>query len=57
VEKLYILLVSWVEDFREINGVENAQQRVYGQYYFMPENVYFTIVGVDLFEEAASSKI
>jgi putative ABC transport system permease protein len=49
--------VSWVEDFREINGVENAQQRVYGQYYFMPENVYFTIVGVDLFEEAASKNI
>ena len=49
--------LSWVEDFREINGVENAQQRVYGQYYFMPENVYFTIVGVDLFEEAASKNI
>ena len=49
--------VSWVEDFREINGVENAQQRVYGQYYFMPENVYFTIVGVDLFEDAASKNI
>ncbi len=49
--------VSWVEDFREINGVENAQQRVYGQYYFMPENLYFTIVGVDLFEDAASKNI
>ena len=48
---------SWVEDFREINGVENVQQRVYGQYYFMPENIYFTIVGVDLFEEAASKNI
>jgi putative ABC transport system permease protein len=48
---------SWVEDFREINGVENVQQRVYGQYYFMPENVYFTIIGVDLFEEAASKNI
>jgi putative ABC transport system permease protein len=49
--------VSWVEDFREINGVENVQHRVYGQYYFMPENVYFTIVGVDLFEESASKNI
>ena len=48
---------SWVEDFREINGVENVQQRVYGQYYFMPENIYFTIVGVDLFEEAVNKNI
>ena len=48
---------SWIEDFREINGVENVQQRVYGQYYFMPENVYFTIIGIDLFEESASKNI
>jgi ABC-type lipoprotein release transport system permease subunit len=48
---------SWIDDFREINGVENVQQRVYGQYYFMPENIYFTIVGVDLFEESASKNI
>ena len=49
--------ISWIDDFIKINGVENIQQRIYGQYYFMPENVYFTIVGVDLFEEAASKNI
>jgi putative ABC transport system permease protein len=49
--------VSWIEDFRGINGVEKVQQRVYGQYYFMPENVYFTIVGVDLFEETINKNI
>ncbi|WP_368029131.1 ABC transporter permease [Arcobacter sp. s6] len=48
---------SWIDDFREINGVKNVQQRVYGQYYFMPENVYFTIVGVDLFEESINKNI
>ncbi len=48
---------SWVDDFREINGVENVQQRVYGQYYFMPENVYFTIIGVDFFEETINKNI
>lgn len=49
--------ISWIEDFKEISGVENIQQRVYGQYYFMPEDVYFTIVGIDLFEEGSSKNI
>ena len=49
--KIQYIPSSWVDDFREINGVEKVQQRVYGQYYFMPENVYFTIIGVDFFEE------
>jgi putative ABC transport system permease protein len=49
--------VSWINDFQTINGVEKVQQRVYGQYYFMPENVYFTIVGVDLFEETVNKNI
>ena len=49
--------ISWIEDFKEISGVKNIQQRVYGQYYFMPENVYFTIVGIDLFEEGSSKNI
>jgi putative ABC transport system permease protein len=49
--------ISWIDDFTKINGVEKIQQRVYGQYYFMPENIYFTIVGVDLFEEAVNKNI
>lgn len=49
--------ISWIDDFTKINGVEKIQQRVYGQYYFMPENIYFTIVGVDLFEEAINKNI
>ena len=49
--------ISWIEDFNKIYGVKNIQQRVYGQYYFMPENVYFTIVGIDLFEEGSSKNI
>ena len=48
---------SWIEDFSFINGVKNTQQRVYGQYYFMPENVYFTIVGLDLFEENTNKNL
>ena len=49
--------ISWIVDFKEISGVKDVQQRVYGQYYFMPEDVYFTIVGIDLFEEGSSKNI
>ena len=48
---------SWIEDFSDINGIENVQQRVYGQYYFEPSRKYFTIVGVDLFEESVNKNI
>jgi ABC-type lipoprotein release transport system permease subunit len=48
---------SWIEDFSSINGIKNIQQRVYGQYYFMPDNVYFTIVGVDFFEENTNKNL
>lgn len=48
---------SWIDDFISINGVTSVQQRVYGLYYFMPENIYFTIVGVDFFEETTNKNI
>ena len=55
--KIFDAPISWIDDFSSINGVKNVQQRVYGLYYFMPENVYFTIVGVDLFEENTNKNI
>ena len=55
--KIFDTPISWIEDFYSINGVKNIQQRVYGQYYFMPENIYFTIIGVDLFEENSNKNI
>ena len=55
--KIFDTPISWVEDFSSINGIKNTQQRVYGQYYFMPENVYFTIVGIDLFEENTNKNL
>lgn len=55
--KIFDTPTSWIDDFSSINGVKNIQQRVYGQYYFMPENVYFTIIGVDFFEENTSKNI
>ena len=55
--KIFDTPISWIDDFSSINGVKNIQQRVYGQYYFMPENVYFTIIGVDFFEENTNKNI
>lgn len=48
---------SLIDEFYEINGVSKVTQRVYGQYYFMPENVYFTIIGIDFFEETANQDL
>ncbi len=54
--KMLDIPTSWIDDFSSINGVTNTQARVYGSYYFMPENVYFTIIGIDLFEENTNLK-
>lgn len=48
---------SLIDKFYEINGVSKVTQRVYGQYYFMPENVYFTIIGIDFFEETTNQDL
>lgn len=48
---------SLIDKFYEINGVLKVTQRVYGQYYFMPENVYFTIIGIDFFEETTNKDL
>ncbi|MDN5054992.1 ABC transporter permease [Aliarcobacter butzleri] len=49
--------ISLIDEFYEINGVSKVTQRVYGQYYFMPENVYFTIIGIDFFEETTNKDL
>lgn len=48
---------SLIDEFYQINGVSKVTQRVYGQYYFMPENVYFTIIGIDFFEETTNQDL
>ncbi|MCT7568213.1 ABC transporter permease [Aliarcobacter butzleri] len=49
--------ISLIDKFYQINGVSKVTQRVYGQYYFMPENVYFTIIGIDFFEETTNKDL
>jgi ABC-type lipoprotein release transport system permease subunit len=42
--------MEWVDEFSEINGVTQAQGRVYGMHYYEPLEQYFMIVGVDFFD-------
>lgn len=55
--KVEDIKVSLIDKFYEINGISKISQRVYGQYYFMPENLYFTIIGVDFFEETTNKNL
>ncbi len=42
---------TWIDEFLEINGVSNAQGRVYGMHFYEPNETYFMIVGVDFYDE------
>ena len=42
---------EWVDEFLELDGVENAQGRVYGMHFYEPNENYFMIVGVDLYDK------
>ncbi len=42
---------EWQDDIREINGVTVVTPRVYGNYYFTPNEEHFLLYGVDLFDE------
>ena len=41
---------SWLNDALEINGVSNAQARVYGTYYYEPKEHHFMIIGIDFYD-------
>lgn len=49
--KIVNIPTSWIDDFSQIAGVDLVKQRVYGQYHFKIDDIYFTIVGIDFFEE------
>ncbi len=52
--KVVDLPVSWADDFRDIPGVTAVLPRVHGRYFHEQGGVYFTVVGVDLFDQQAS---
>lgn len=47
----------WIDEFLEINGVTNAQGRIYGTHYYEPAEQYFLIVGVDFYDTQVSDSI
>ncbi len=49
--------MSWVSEFAAIEGVTRAVPRVYGQYFYEPNEQAFTIVGIDFFDAQASSAL
>jgi len=42
---------SWVDEVLEIEGVSNAQGRIYGMHFYEPLEEYFMVVGVDFYDE------
>ena len=40
-----------VDEILQINGISYANGRVWGYYYFANKDVYFTLIGIDQFEE------
>ena len=42
---------SWVDEFLQIKGVQNASGRVYGIHYYEPAEQYFMIVGLDFYDK------
>jgi ABC-type lipoprotein release transport system permease subunit len=44
-------LQDWADDFLDIAGVTNTNARVYGKYWYEPNERYFYIIGVDLYED------
>lgn len=42
--------VSLLDEIKKINGVKDVNQLIYAKYYFLSEDVYLNIVGVDFFE-------
>lgn len=51
------LPADWVYDLGSINGVTAAVPRVYGRYFHEPNGQYFTVVGVDLFDNQVTRSL
>ena len=49
--------VEWADEFAAIPAVGAAVPRVFGRYFHEPNGIWFTVVGVDPFEEATSERL
>jgi len=41
---------AWIDEFMQLEGVENASGRIYGMHYYEPAEQYFMIVGLDFYD-------
>lgn len=48
--------LAWMEEFARIHGVERVAPRLFGRYFYEPNETHFTLIGIDPFE-AQSSKL
>jgi ABC-type lipoprotein release transport system permease subunit len=46
--------MEWIDKIVQIEGVESVTPRIYGRYFFTPNENSFLVVGVDLFDEQSS---
>ena len=49
--------LSWREEIESLRGVSAVGSRIYGRYYLEDAKKYFTIVGVDFFDESVSQNL
>ena len=49
--------LSWMQSISKIQGVTSVSSRIYGKYLLPDSGKYFTIVGVDFFDEQASQNL
>lgn len=49
--------ITWADAFREIKGVKSALPRVFGRYFYEPNGLYFTIIGIDPFDRQATDAL
>jgi ABC-type lipoprotein release transport system permease subunit len=49
--------IDYIDEISQIAGITKVYDRIYGQYHFELANRYFTIMGIDIFDEKASTNI
>jgi len=49
--------IEWIDKIVEIDGVESVTPRVYGRYFFTPNENSFWIIGVDFFDEQSNQNL
>jgi ABC-type lipoprotein release transport system permease subunit len=49
--------ILWIDEISNIAGINNITQRVYGKYWYEMNENYFTIIGIDFFDENVTKEL